>query len=367
MLNKKKIVLVYPSMHAGGVPKRVVLFASILKESGHNVLIVCKKGSLLKKIEKNEIDYYLFPHNFQEKENIFKELFVYLKAFIKIFLKLKKEKPNLIVNHSRYTSVFVKILSKTLHLKYYSVAHGSYSGFSLLKKWVWGEKILAVSNTTKLNLINNYQLPPQKIQVIKNSIKPLKHPTEKEKNNFIEEFNLRNKTIISTITRFDTIKNVLMTIKSWELIYKKERNTVLLIIGHGPLEDEINKYIIKAGISERTLVINNIIDVSVVVSLSSFLILTSSREGLPSVVLEAFSLGKPVLATDVIGTNEIIKNNYNGLLVPLNDYKKLAELMENFIHDEILLNRLSKGAKDTYFKEFSFDKYRKQILNFFES
>lgn len=361
----KKIIFIYPSMHPGGVPKRVILFASILKENNCDVWVACKNGSLVNKIKELNIGLIDLPKSFQSGNN-FKGLIAYLSSILLLLFRIRKIKPDLLVNDSRFTAPIAKLITSVYRIKYYSVAHGSYEGFSFLKKWVWGEKILAVSETTKLTLINDFNLPSKRIKVIKNSIRPLREPDFTTKEEFLNNYKIKDKVIISTITRFDNIKNVFMTLEAWNKIYRDECNTILLIIGHGPLEAKVRDYIEKNDLSARTLLLNNISDVSVIVSISKFIMLTSKREGLPTVVLEAFSLGKPVLATDVIGTNEIVVDGKNGYLVPLTNIKLCSERMRFLIHMESASYKsISISAYDTYHNDFDFSAYKNKILDYF--
>mgnify|MGYP000551282618 CR=1 FL=1 len=60
-------------------------------------------------------------------------------------------------------------------------------------------------------------------------------------------------------------------------------------------------------------------------------ILPSYREGLPKSLLEAASSGKPIITTDVPGCNEIVKNEFNGLIVPPKDSNELMKAMKKLI------------------------------------
>ena len=84
--------------------------------------------------------------------------------------------------------------------------------------------------------------------------------------------------------------------------------------------------------------------------------------------MEAGALGKPVVASDIEGVNEIIRNEENGLLVPQNDPKRLAEAvmklktnpqfsfklgrsLQNKIEEEYSLSRMVKKIEEIYSKD----------------
>ena len=70
----------------------------------------------------------------------------------------------------------------------------------------------------------------------------------------------------------------------------------------------------------------------------------SLYEGMPNVLLEAGACGLPVVATSISGSNEIIKDGFNGFLVTPNDHKELADKLEEIISNKDLRNEMKKNA-----------------------
>jgi len=77
---------------------------------------------------------------------------------------------------------------------------------------------------------------------------------------------------------------------------------------------------------------------------SDILILTSVEEGMPTVIIEALALGKPVIVTRVGGIPEIIKNEFNGLLIPPKSPEHVAKAVYKLLNDEKLYTKLSSNA-----------------------
>jgi len=95
-------------------------------------------------------------------------------------------------------------------------------------------------------------------------------------------------------------------------------------------------------------------------------ILPSHTEGLPLCVLEAMAYGKIVLATDVGGTAEIIKDGYNGFLVEDNDDYMLARYLEKCLEDEDMVLKMGKNSYETIKTKFQLDLCIEKLINLIE-
>jgi len=74
-------------------------------------------------------------------------------------------------------------------------------------------------------------------------------------------------------------------------------------------------------------------------------VLPSIHEGLGLVILEAMSVGLPVVATNVGGIPEVVKDGYNGLLFEPRNWKDLAEKITFLLNDDEMRERMGKNAK----------------------
>ena len=96
-------------------------------------------------------------------------------------------------------------------------------------------------------------------------------------------------------------------------------------------------------------------------------ILPSYREGLPKSLLEAASSGKPIITTDVPGCNEIVKNEFNGLIVPPKDSNELMKAMKKLILNKKLRISMGKKGRELIKKNFSNSKATKDIINLYQN
>ena len=90
-------------------------------------------------------------------------------------------------------------------------------------------------------------------------------------------------------------------------------------------------------------------------SQSKILIVPSRMESIPQVIKEAFFLKIPVIATNVGGIPEILKNNENGILIEPENPVKLASTVNDLLLDNIMQKKLSENAFNFVTKNFSWD------------
>ena len=96
-------------------------------------------------------------------------------------------------------------------------------------------------------------------------------------------------------------------------------------------------------------------------------VLPSHREGLPKSLLEAAACGRPMVATDVSGCREIVRDGVTGLLVPPGDAGALADALERLARDPGLRRRLGAAARDLVEREFSEEAVVAQTLALYRS
>ncbi|BCD67753.1 glycosyltransferase family 4 protein [Nitratiruptor sp. YY09-18] len=85
-------------------------------------------------------------------------------------------------------------------------------------------------------------------------------------------------------------------------------------------------------------------------------VLPSYREGLPRTLLEAASLAKPLIATDTVGCRDVVKDGYNGFLVPIKDIESLTNKIKLLIEDENLRQKFGKNGRKMVEEEFALEK-----------
>lgn len=128
-----------------------------------------------------------------------------------------------------------------------------------------------------------------------------------------------------------------------------------VIAGEGPQRAQLEELIRSLGLQHRVILLGHRTDISELLAACDLFVLPSRFEGLPVSLLEAMAVGKAVVATDVGGTNEIVKHEHNGLLVPVDDDVSLAAAIRRVISDAGLARRIATAGRERVAREYSAD------------
>jgi glycosyltransferase involved in cell wall biosynthesis len=127
----------------------------------------------------------------------------------------------------------------------------------------------------------------------------------------------------------------------------------VLIVGEGPLRDELMRRISELGMEREILLPGFRDDIPQMLALLDIFVLPSLREGFPMTILEAMAAGLPIIVTDVGGTSEAIKNGRNGIVIPPGNADLLAKALIELLKDKDLARRMGKNAQTDVTQDFS--------------
>jgi glycosyltransferase involved in cell wall biosynthesis len=141
-------------------------------------------------------------------------------------------------------------------------------------------------------------------------------------------------------------------------------NVRLLIAGTGPLRNALEKATAELGLQSRVIFLGTLSREAVAGLLrqADLMVLNSTYEGLPHVVLEAFAAGTPVLATRVGGTPEAVAHGVSGWLIPSGDEAELGRAIRLLLEDSALRDRLREAGRRLLTQRFRWETLVEQTL-----
>lgn len=138
--------------------------------------------------------------------------------------------------------------------------------------------------------------------------------------------------------RMVDIKNPFRALNICKTVLSHNKKASFVFVGDGPLLNELKDSVDHSEFGKSIHFLGFLNNPYIVLSESKCLLMTSVYEGLPMAVLEASSLGKPIISTPVDGVKNIVTNGFNGFVS--DDDSVLANHILNLIADEELYNRL---------------------------
>jgi len=154
-----------------------------------------------------------------------------------------------------------------------------------------------------------------------------------------------------TIGRLSPEKNHISLIRAFYNCYKSNKNIRLYIVGNGNLYDGLKSEIEKLHLNDVIYLVGYTVNPFELLKLCDCFVLPSLYEGMGMVVLEAFTLGKAVISSDIEGPKDFIKSYYGILTKPT--IKGLETAMSSYIKD---------GMK---MKKFDYKKFNRNAIELF--
>ncbi|MEK5066213.1 glycosyltransferase [Cytobacillus sp. FSL R5-0596] len=150
-------------------------------------------------------------------------------------------------------------------------------------------------------------------------------------------------------------KNHKLLISAFHKISKEFPENKLVIYGEGEKRKELENLIESFGLKGRVQLPGWTSEVHQKMASSQFFVLSSNYEGFSNALLEAMMIGVPCITTDCAGSNELIKNNVNGLITPVGCLEELVAAMRTMLGNPQLAEKLAEqGKKDV--QKFSVDR-----------
>jgi glycosyltransferase involved in cell wall biosynthesis len=131
--------------------------------------------------------------------------------------------------------------------------------------------------------------------------------------------------VVGSVGRLADQKGYCYLIDAVPLVLKEFPNAYFLLVGDGPLAEEHKMQAQALGVASQVIFSGPRTDVEELLHCMDIFVSSSLWEGLPTVILEAMISERPVIATDIPGTNELVQHKLNGWLVPQADPAALAE------------------------------------------
>ena len=285
-------------------------------------------------------------------------------AILRLARLLRHERIAVLHAHC-FDATFVGLIAARLaRVPFVFTRHHSDHNVRLGKRWhtridAWCAKhadhVIAVSEATRRVMTSVERVPEDQITVIYNGMEPLREPVAEDVERVRHELGLSEKPVCLMLARLHEEKGHRFLLDAIPEIQARVGPIEVLIAGDGPDRAALQAEVQVRGLNETVRFLGRRHDVPELISVSSVVVLPSLAESFGFVVLEAMSLGTPVVAAATGGIPELITHEDNGLLVPPADSRSLADAISRVIENPELARSLTDRGKDCV-AAFSFDR-----------
>jgi glycosyltransferase involved in cell wall biosynthesis len=276
-------------------------------------------------------------------------------AILKFFYLIQKGRFDIVHVHSQEAGLISRVLAKFAGNK-----HTIYTPQTIdirQNKWYWlytflecklsivTEKIISVNEIDRNRLVN-WGIPPEKVVTIPNGI---------DLSQFVETINIPDIKLrldvdsacplVMQVGRLSPQKNPLAFIEGASIVLKEHPYAQFILIGNGPLRDDVFASIRELGLETRVHVAGWHENAFLLIPAANVITLTSLWEGTPYSLLEAMAWSKPVVATGVSGCSEAVENDVTGFLVNPGDTNSWATCVIELLNNPELAEKLGKHGR----------------------
>lgn len=176
-----------------------------------------------------------------------------------------------------------------------------------------------------------------------------------------------DRLLIAAVGRLAPEKNFTMFIRAAAQLLNEGHDLSVAIAGDGHSQADLQAEIDRTGHADRIRLLGFVADPRPLYEAADIYALSSDREGLPNVLLEAMSYGVPVLSTAVAGVPRLIQNDQNGLLVPMKDQAAFTGALRQLVAGPELRKRLGQAGYETIESRYTFQARMDKIAQVYES
>ena len=376
-----------PPKHSAGAELHVYKLANALAQLGHEIHYVTditENGTFHRNVLIHAIESPPFSLHANFGGWVLSHIIGNIRAFRSAFnaLKLERFGFDVIHGHGNLSSLLLLNVRKSVPLIYtihdptpYMCRYPSWqerairqASFKCVDLGIWhrADHIIAVSSALRKELVR-WGVSPQKISVIFSGV-----DTEflKRNNDYVSP-GVQAKYRIKD--RYCLFVGRLTPRKGIECLLRAlvETNITCVIVGEGPQRDDLILLANRLGIKDKVIFTGYVpkSDLKELYAGASFFVFPSLADvGVTLTILEALSSGLPVIATDIPGTGEVVRDGYNGFLIPpQRDVEALRSKIQLLVENTELCKMMGMKARRTVGRKFSWRSVAEKTTTVYES
>lgn len=298
------------------------------------------------------------------------------KSILSLISLVRDEKNEIVHIHSQEAGMTARVAARIAGAK--AVLYTPQCTDIRRKNWYWlyrrierllshaTDKIISVNEADRLRMIQ-WGIRPEKIITIKNGIDLDSLPEPFDAKGLRRKLDLEeNNPVVMQVGRLNEQKNPLSFIRGAGLVIQEQPDARFVLIGDGPLKQEVIDSIGTLGLEDKVRLLGWQDNAQALIAAADIITLTSRWEGLPYVLLEGMAWSRPIVATEVNGCPEMIRDGITGYLVTNNDEAAWAKAVLKLIRNPEESAKMGQRGNELLKKEFSLQSMIRSTENLYD-
>lgn len=341
-------------LNVGGISSYLLNLTQGLKKEGHSIYIASSGGELEEEFRHGGINLSNIP--LKTKCEISPKVFL---SFLKLVPVIRQKQIDILHANTRVTSMLASLLSRFTKVPYVVTCHGFFKpklARNILP--LWGKLVIAISGSVQEHLVNDFGVNKNKIRLVYNGI-DLDKLSVVESSNKLERkkaLGLKDGPVVGIIARLSDVKGHKFLIEAISRVVRSINTIQLFIIGEGKEEQKLHTQVKNLGLESNVVFIRSLKGSLKALSAIDIFAMPSLQEGLGLSIMEAMGFGLPIIASDVGGIRNLIKDDYDGRLVKPQDVEGLSNAIIELLQNKDKAETLAVNARNTISSKFSLQK-----------
>ncbi len=224
--------------------------------------------------------------------------------------------------------------------------------------------IVTISKYSVEKIQQHYSVDPEKVQIVPNGVDTEVFKPSVDQDGLKQKFNFGKGPCVLFVGNLIPRKGLFFLIESAKKIVKQQPDIKFLIAGEGPLKNPLARSIQEENLTDNFKFLGRVDEklLPLLYNSSDVFVLPSIQEGQGIVLLEAQASGKPVIAFDIGGVKEVVRNGETGLLVKLGDSDALTDALMELVENKALREIMGASGRKFVVDNFTWDVCAQKML-----
>ncbi len=345
-----KILHVESGRHLYGGARQVVYLIEGLEQRGIECVLVCCQGSAIADALRRRVSRL---HEIRMAGDLDIGLIWRLKRII------KRERPDIVHLHSRRgAEIMGGLAARMAGIKTILSRRVDNPESPIMVHWKYRlyQRVITISEGI-YRVLREEGVEENKLICVRSAVAPEAYERDCDSNWFHEVFSLlEDTTTLGVIAQLIPRKGHRFLLDAMPELLASFPSLRLLLFGQGPLESELRRHVDKLDLGDKVIFTGFRTDLPRILPCLDLVVHPALMEGLGISLLQAAGAGLPIVAVSAGGMPEVVRDGYNGLLVPPSDTPALIQAISQLLSDRMLMERMGQAGSALVENEFSIDR-----------